>query len=172
MRSTWLELLLDDGHYTEGDEVVYFIEAQGTGLVKIGIAVNWRSRLRKITVDHRAMAAEAGIEPVPLNVIGVTPGYASLEAWLHSLYRDCHDFDEIVRRALPHWEWFRLPRWDVGVIKRYADHPPEKAAQPWTMGWCLVCSEPFIGRGCSTCSKRCDYLRMKRNRMTAAAFPL
>lgn len=54
---------------------VYFVEAEGTGLVKIGSAVNVHRRLAEISSGC----------PVPLKVLAVAQGSRTREAELHAL---------------------------------------------------------------------------------------
>lgn len=69
---------------------VYFIEAEETGLIKIGHATNPNSRMKSIQ----------GMSPVKLRLIGYTPGSIADEKALHERFG--------IDRS--HGEWFRYSR--------------------------------------------------------------
>jgi hypothetical protein len=66
---------------------VYFIRGEGTGLVKIGVADDPRTRLRDLSIGS----------PVALTLLGQTPGNEAIERALHKRFA--------ALRA--HGEWFR-----------------------------------------------------------------
>lgn len=68
--------------------VIYFIEAMGLGLVKIGWSATPVPRIQQIN----------STSPVPTSVIGLTTGTQADEAAMHEFYRDCHH----------RFEWFHL----------------------------------------------------------------
>lgn len=70
----------------EGASRVYFIEAPANRLIKIGRSADPQARLTRLRL----------MSPVPLEIRGMLPGDAKLEAALHS------HFDELKS----HGEWF------------------------------------------------------------------
>jgi len=79
-------------------QVVYFIQAESGGLVKIGIASNLKSRFQGIQ----------NMCPVKLRVLGWMEGYVELERQLHQRYSALR----------MHGEWFR---WEEPLISDCPD---------------------------------------------------
>lgn len=71
-----------------GTQLVYFLEAIGTGLVKIGKTDQFDARVRTLQL----------ISPVPLRLLKVIEGYTDQEKFFHSLWAEHRS----------HGEWFRL----------------------------------------------------------------
>lgn len=78
--------------------VVYFIEAVGIGIVKIG---------KTACIENR-MGSLKTMSPVPLRLVAYAPGYSRLERQLHDLFR--------AHRS--HGEWFKA----APDIVRCANH--------------------------------------------------
>lgn len=91
------------------DELVYFIEAVGLDLVKIGYARDIDERLRKLAPGC----------PAPLRLLGVMPGGPSTE---HHLHATLHSL-----RA--HGEWFRRGP-DLDAILATLEPPPARIKRP------------------------------------------
>lgn len=75
---------------TPVDSYVYFIQAQVTGLIKIGYSVDPRMRLINM----------ATMSPEPLVLLAIHPGGRDLEGQLHRRFS----------RSRTHGEWFRPTR--------------------------------------------------------------
>jgi hypothetical protein len=67
------KLLHRTDHYT-GDDHVYFVEAIGTNLVKVGRSVNPARRLGQLQL----------LSPVPLRVVGLIHGGSEVETIVHA----------------------------------------------------------------------------------------
>lgn len=80
---------------------VYFAEVNGS--VKIGFAVNVRTRLSSLQTASRA----------PLRLLGTVPGSAEVESFLHWQFRALRE----------RGEWFRLADELRDFIERYANKP-------------------------------------------------
>lgn len=89
------------------EQWVYFLEAEGTDLVKIGYATNAARRL----------SGHAAACPVPLKVLGTTLGGRSKEAEFHELLSDYRH----------HGEWFRKSPF-LETIVAALDRPPALVA--------------------------------------------
>ena len=72
----------------KGNPIIYFIEAIGLGLVKIGKTTDLQRRFRGISSNC----------PVPIQVLKWVPGYSDEEKTLHKRFKE-------YRR---HGEWFEL----------------------------------------------------------------
>lgn len=70
-----------------GRSRVYFIEAEGLGLVKIGVTINVRMRMRALQY----------MSPAKLTLAAKLPGSRVLESWLHTRFAS----------ERSHGEWFR-----------------------------------------------------------------
>jgi len=154
-------------HAAADDVVVYFVAMVGTGLVKVGATGNTLQRFTALRNEHKRAACATGVEARDLVLLGTTPGYMTLEGLLHRAYDDVRaSSEEAAAYALPYWwEWFRLPRRDVALVKAHATQP-QLSTRHWAMGWCQQCGQAFVGGRNSTalCSKRC-YLRERRRRL-------
>jgi hypothetical protein len=95
----------------EGSSTVYFIEAVGLNLIKIGFTA--RPMRRRFGALCAASAA-------PLNVLGVMDGHVGTERGLHKRFRHLWD----------HAEWFRADDGLRTILLRTRPCPRPRPATP------------------------------------------
>ena len=148
-RAAWLRDRLSSDDWRPGRDCVYFVEAVGTGLVKIGCTADPLKRLRALRAEA---ATESEVEG--LSLLGVVAGYMHEEAQFQNAYEaDRSGWERAYELRLPNpTEWFMLPRRDRVLIRLYASWP-ELPGRRWVSGPCRACGATVTLRRTSCVSE-------------------